>query len=186
MLSERVFWGVCLACLAVTVALAKSSSAWFPTPQSSRRALAARGTTTPRRSAPLKNNDHAAGPVQCGISFGTAPPQGQLDWISCRDYGDLNWYCPIAGCHTGTSQDTPKSAPWPKGSVQPSITVQSFLAHNLHGVSVVTSVPDKSSSGSNVHVCRWQGREAANNARPFTLSLLVICDPLEACERLNP
>ncbi|PLW47091.1 hypothetical protein PCANC_09663 [Puccinia coronata f. sp. avenae] len=114
------------------------------------------------------------------IHLGTRNPKDQPLWVSCRDYGWKSWYCPIANCQVVNPRDTSSATSlkaytfehcevYPKtnqSTTDATISVQSFFAHNGHGVSVVKSTPTKESPHK-VHVCRFQDRNSMNNVRPW-------------------
>ncbi|PLW43155.1 hypothetical protein PCASD_08058 [Puccinia coronata f. sp. avenae] len=177
MLFERIFRGTFLLSL-VLVHLVNSVSVEHEHQEFQGPMLARRANNPPPPA--LKNGDAAGGIVQCGNSLGTRNPKDQPLWVSCRDYGWKSWYCPIANCQVVNPRDTSSATSlkaytfehcevYPKtnqSTTDATISVQSFFAHNGHGVSVVKSTPTKESPHK-VHVCRFQDRNSMNNVRPW-------------------
>ncbi|OAV96372.1 hypothetical protein PTTG_26369 [Puccinia triticina 1-1 BBBD Race 1] len=162
---EKLLWGTFLASLVIS-AHSKPTEPQLHT-------LVRRQDKPAATAAPPKNGDAATEPVQCGDTFGSNNLKEQPGWVSCRDYNAVGFYCPVNKCHLGSSRDTPLTAPLNQFTfrncesfsthdhVIEATAVDSYMAHNRHGVSVV-----KGSAGK-VYVCRWQDLNDYNNVRPW-------------------
>ncbi|KAA1076184.1 hypothetical protein PGT21_035561 [Puccinia graminis f. sp. tritici] len=172
MLLEQFLWGTYLASLVI-------SGSVEPT-EPPLHTLARRQPKPPAPAAPPKNGDAVNGTIQCGDSFGSNNPEGQPGWLSCRSFAGLSFYCPTDKCHIGSPKDTPLTAPLSRYAFQNcelysskdhlivnTAEVDSFMAHNLHGVSVVKG-PSK-----NVYVCRWLDKNNVNSVRPCEFNVLT-------------
>lgn len=132
----------------------------------------------PRRNGDHKDNEQARDPVRCGKSWGTANPQTQKGWVSCRSFTNLTYYCPQAECYKenpATNRNSPPAstielkecvkfaaAPVPI----PSITPVSYLAHNDHGTMIVKGLRP-GSVDPELYICRWDSDKDPNFQRPW-------------------